>query len=229
VIKIEQSVVSQNILMDVSTNCTTKKNKKTPKMFTGIIKELGHIQSVKLLTGGKEFTVACDLASKVQVDQSININGVCHTATGVDDGSFTVQSVEETLRKTNIGALAKGDFVNLEPSLHPEQLLDGHLVQGHVDGTGEITEIKQEGTDWLISVEYDEQFKDLIVGRGSIAIDGISLTVANEKDTTFTVAIIPYTYEHTNLKKRQPGDAVNLEFDILGKYVVRYLQNREGK
>lgn len=197
-------------------------------MFTGIIKEIGKIRNIIELNGGKEIVIACDLAHQIKVDQSISINGVCHTATAVDGKTFTVQSVEETLRKTNIGAFAVGDLVNLEPSLHSKQLLDGHLVQGHVDATGEVTAIEQEGTDWLFTITYDEQFKDLIVGRGSIAIDGISLTVANEKEAAFTVAIIPYTYEHTNFKIRQPGDAVNLEFDILGKYVVRYLKNRES-
>lgn len=197
-------------------------------MFTGIIKEVGRIKSVKSLDGGKELSISCDLAQQVKVDQSISINGVCHTATQVQDDTFTVQSVEETLRKTNIGDLETGDSVNLEPSLHPEQLLDGHLVQGHVDATGRIARIEQEGTDWLITIEYDSEYRDLIVGRGSIAIDGISLTVANEKDNHFTVAIIPYTYEHTNLKDRAEGDTVNLEFDILGKYVVRYLKNRES-
>lgn len=197
-------------------------------MFTGIIKEVGTVRKVTPLDGGKEFTIVCDLAMQVEVDQSISINGVCHTATATDDESFTVQSVEETLRKTNMDAIGVGDLVNLEPSLHPDQLLDGHLVQGHVDATGEITAIEQEGTDWLYTIRYDDEFKDLIVGRGSIAIDGISLTVAGEDDNSFTVAIIPYTYEHTNLKNRQMGDRVNLEFDILGKYVVRYLKNREG-
>lgn len=197
-------------------------------MFTGIIKEVGTIHEITALDGGKELTIACDLAQNVKVDQSININGACHTATATDDESFTVQSVEETLRKTNMDALGAGDLVNLEPALHPDQLLDGHLVQGHVDATGEITAIEQEGTDWLYTIKYDNEFKDLIVGRGSIAIDGISLTVASEAENTFTVAIIPYTYEHTNLKNRHIGDAVNLEFDILGKYVVRYLKNREA-
>ena len=197
-------------------------------MFTGIIKEVGAIRKITSLDGGKEFIITCDLAAAVEVDQSISINGVCHTATRVDEGSFTVQSVEETLRKTNVDALGVGDLVNLEPSLHPEQLLDGHLVQGHVDGTGQVTAIEQEGTDWLYTIAYDLEFKDLIVGRGSIAIDGISLTVASEQENTFTVAVIPYTYEHTNLKNYQIGDRVNLEFDILGKYVVRYLKNREG-
>jgi riboflavin synthase len=199
-------------------------------MFTGIIKETGTLRTVKELEGGKELAIACKMAQKLDIDQSICINGVCHTVTAAEDQIFSVQSVEETLRKTNIGSLVEGDSVNLEPSLHPGQLLDGHLVQGHVDGTGKITAIEQEGTDWLFSVAYEPQFKDLIVGRGSITVDGISLTVADQDDTddslTFTVAIIPYTYEHTNLNNREAGDAVNLEFDILGKYVVRYLENR---
>lgn len=198
-------------------------------MFTGIIKELGHIESVQPLAGGRELTIACELAGRVEIDQSISINGVCHTVTAVDARTFTVQTVEETLRKTAIGELVAGDRVNLEPSLRPEQLLDGHMVQGHVDGTGTITRMEQEGTDWLVSIRYDDQFRDLVVGRGSIAVDGISLTVADEENDTFTVAIIPYTYEHTNLHTRSAGDRVNLEFDILGKYVVRYLQNRSDQ
>lgn len=196
-------------------------------MFTGIIKEVGRIQSIKNLDGGKEFSIGCKLAAEVEVDQSININGVCHTVTAHDGNSFTVQSVEETLRKTNIGDLAEADPVNLECSMRPDQLLDGHIVQGHVDTTGSIMKIEQEGTDWLFEVEYPAEHTDLIVGRGSITVDGISLTVASEQGNTFTVAIIPYTYEHTNLIDKQIGDTVNLEFDVLGKYVVKYLQNRQ--
>jgi len=196
-------------------------------MFTGIIKEVGRVQRVKNMDGGKELSIACDMAPKVQVDQSISINGACHTVTDHDAETFTVQSVEETLRKTNMGDLEEGAGVNLERSLTAEQLLDGHLVQGHVDGTGTIESIKQEGTDWLLAIKYAAAFDDLIVGRGSIAVDGISLTVANNQPQTFTVAVIPYTFEHTNLCDRQPGDVVNLEFDILGKYVVQYLKNRK--
>lgn len=196
-------------------------------MFTGIIKSVGTVQSITSLDGGKEITIACDFADEVSVDQSISINGVCHTATACDTETFTVQSVEETLRKTNIGGLKEQDSVNLERSLRPDQLLDGHIVQGHVDATGTIKNIEQEGTDWLFTVEYPEEYSNLIVGRGSISIDGISLTVANEKGNTFSVAIIPYTYEHTNLNFKVVGDTVNLEFDVLGKYVVKYLENRE--
>lgn len=195
-------------------------------MFTGIIQEVGTIKEVEQLDGCREIKIACGFGGEVKVDQSISINGVCHTVTAHDDNSFTVQSVEETLRKTNIGDLAVQSLVNLERSLRPDQLLDGHLVQGHVDATGTIIEILEEGTDILITVDYPEEYIDLVVGRGSIAIDGISLTIAEENDTRFTIAIIPYTYEHTNLTSKQEGDTVNLEFDVLGKYVVKYLKQR---
>ncbi len=198
-------------------------------MFTGIIKSVGTVEKITSLDGGKEITIASDFASEVQIDQSISINGVCHTATATDDTTFTVQSVEETLRKTNIGDLSKGDHVNLERSLRADQLMDGHIVQGHVDATGTIQQIEQEGTDWLFTVEYPEEYSNLIVGRGSIAIDGISLTVANEQENSFTVAIIPYTYEHTNLYEKQASDTVNLEFDVIGKYVAKYLSNRDNE
>lgn len=197
-------------------------------MFTGIIKEVGHIHSVKHLDGGKEFAIECQMAADLEIDQSISINGVCHTVTDCNTESFTVQSVEETLRKTNIGDLSEDDPVNLERSMRTDQLLDGHIVQGHVDATGTIKEIEGEGTDWLFTIEYPENNADLIVGRGSITIDGISLTVAEEWDSFFKVAIIPYTYEHTNLQNKDVGDSVNLEFDVLGKYVVKYLQNRQS-
>ncbi len=195
-------------------------------MFTGIIKSVGTVTGITSLDGGKEITISSDFAGDLAIDQSISINGVCHTVTDCDADTFTVQSVEETLRKTNIGNLAKESPVNLERSMRPDQLLDGHIVQGHVDATGTITDIEQEGTDWLFTVEYPEEHTGLVVGRGSIAIDGISLTVASEETHTFQVAIIPYTYEHTNLFAKQEGDTVNLEFDILGKYVLKHLQNR---
>jgi riboflavin synthase len=196
-------------------------------VFTGIIKSVGTVANITSLDDGKEIGIASDFADEVNIDQSISINGVCHTVTACDVNTFTVQSVAETLRKTNIGDLQKNDPVNLERSLRPDQLLDGHIVQGHVDATGYIKKIEQEGTDWLFTVEYPREYSNLIVGRGSIAIDGISLTVANEQDNTFSVAIIPYTYEHTNLNAKEVGDTMNLEFDVLGKYVVKYLENRE--
>jgi riboflavin synthase len=194
-------------------------------MFTGIIKEIGKISAIRLFDGSREMTITCKLANKLEIDESISVNGVCHTVTEVGKFSFDVQSVEETLRKTAIGELTKGDEVNLERALRADQHLDGHMVQGHVDGTGRILSIKQTGNDRLLTVDYPERFRNLVVPRGSITIDGISLTVAREEDTRFTVAVIPYTFQHTTMKNRVVGGRVNLEFDILGKYVVRYLED----
>src|SRR5699024_10111987 len=141
-------------------------------MFTGIIKELGTVKEVTQVGNGREITIKCELAGSISVDESININGVCHTAIAGDKEHFTVQSVDETLRKTNIGSLQTGDKVNLEPSLHSKQLLDGHIVQGHVDSVGTIEKIKKEDSDSIFTISFPAEFKDLIVGRGSIAVNG---------------------------------------------------------
>jgi riboflavin synthase len=193
-------------------------------MFTGIVQEVGKVAGVKSLNGsGKELKIACSFSGTCHEDESVAVNGVCLTVTAFDQETFTVQAVEETLRKTSIGELEQGSLVNLERSLTLQKGIEGHLVQGHVDTTGTISEIEKEETGWLITVEYPDEFTDMIVGRGSITMEGISLTVARESDNTFTVAIIPYTWEHTNLKDKSAGDAVNLEFDVIGKYVVKYL------
>ncbi len=196
-------------------------------MFTGIIEETGKIQQVKNLDGGKEFSISAAFSDELKVDQSISINGVCHTVTACSADSFTVQSVEETLRKTNLSELAENNLVNLERSMTMDKLLDGHIVQGHVDCVGTITSLEKEGTDHLITVRYPEEYRKLIVGRGSISIDGISMTVARETVPEFTVAIIPYTWDHTNLRSKNEEDTVNLEFDILGKYVARHLEEKD--
>ncbi len=196
-------------------------------MFNGIIEELGKVTSVKDIGGGKELTISCKLASAMEVDNSLCVNGVCQTVVRLDKDTVTVQMVEETLRKTALGELKPGSEINLERSLSLAQRIDGHLVQGHVDTTGEMLDVRKEGTNWLCTIGYDPEWRDLIVGRGSIAIDGISLTVARETGNQFTVAIIPYTWDHTVIKNRKKGDRVNLEFDILGKYVLRFMQNRE--
>lgn len=193
-------------------------------MFTGIIQEVGIIRSVNSLNGGgMEFTVECSFSETCHEDESISINGACHTVTTFDDNTFTVQSVEETLRKTSMGELKEGSEVNLERSLTLQKGIEGHLVQGHVDTVGVIDKIEKEETGWLITVKYPEEFRNMIVGRGSITMEGISLTIARENGNEFTVAIIPYTWEHTNLKNKKSGDKLNLEFDIIGKYVVKYL------
>lgn len=196
-------------------------------MFTGIIKEVGKVAMAEPDRGGRRIRITAELSGELAVDQSISVNGVCHTVVECDGSGFAVQSVEETLRKTNIGNLEKGDPVNLERSVTAERLLDGHIVQGHVDATGRIEAIVPEGSGRLVTVSYPREHRALLVGRGSISVDGISLTVADLSDDTFTFAVIPYTFAHTNLSTRQAGDRVNLEFDIFGKYVARYLETRE--
>lgn len=195
-------------------------------MFTGIVKEVGTIEEVRHRQEGREIAVRCELSASLSVDQSICLNGVCHTVTARDGDTFRVQSVPETLRKTNIGTLEPGHPVNLEPAMAPGQLLDGHMVQGHVDATGTLLSVSRQGDDRLLTVSYPAEYRGLVVGRGSICLDGISLTVARLEEDRFTVAVIPYTWEHTNLASRAEGDALNLEFDILGKYVARQLELR---
>lgn len=193
-------------------------------MFTGIVQEIGKVEEAKSLNGGgMEFSISCSFAHTCHVDESIAINGACHTVTAFDENTFTVQSVEETLRKTTMGNLNEGSEVNLERSMTLQQGIEGHLVQGHVDTAAEIVKLEKEETNWLITVEFPEEYQNMIVGRGSVTMEGISLTVAREQDNRFTVAIIPYTWEHTNLKNKKEGDLVNLEFDVIGKYVVKYL------
>ncbi|WP_018128318.1 riboflavin synthase [Balneola vulgaris] len=193
-------------------------------MFTGIVQEIGEVKAKRSLNGGGlEFDIRCSFASTCHEDESIAINGVCHTVTAFEDEFFTVQSVEETLRKTSIGDLEASSPVNLERSLTLQTGIEGHLVQGHVDTTGTIINIEEEKTGWLLTLEYPNEYENMIVGRGSITVEGISLTVAREEGNQFTLAIIPYTWEHTNLHHKKVGDKLNLEFDVIGKYVVKYL------
>lgn len=198
-------------------------------MFTGIVSEIGDVTEIKKIKGGQELSIKCSFADDVHVDESIAINGVCHTVVSHTDDVFKVQSVEETLRKTNLGDLEVGNPVNLERSLTLNKAIEGHIVQGHVDTTGTIKKIDKDGADLLITIEFPEEYRDYIVGRGSISIDGISLTIARNEGNLFTVAIIPYTWDETNLHAKNIGDKVNLEFDIFGKYIIQYLQNREQK
>jgi riboflavin synthase len=198
-------------------------------MFTGIISHTGIISGVQTLKGGKQLTIECEFAGDTHIDESIAVNGVCLTVISFDQHSFSVQSVDETLRKTSLGTLEVGSVVNLERSLTLNKAIEGHIVQGHVDTTGILKKIQKTGADLLITIQFSEEFRDYVVGRGSIAIDGISLTVARNEGDEFMVAIIPYTWEYTNLISKKEGDLVNLEFDIFGKYIVQYLKNRENQ
>jgi len=195
-------------------------------MFTGIIEELGRIVDVDDLGGGRRLTIEAACAPDLHVDQSVSINGACQTVVAVDaDAStFAVDTIEETLRKTTFDALTPGTPVNLERALQAGDRLDGHFVQGHVDATGTVVGVEQEDTDWLYTVQFDPQYASYLIPVGSIAVDGISLTVARLGDDTLTVAIIPHTYENTNVSDAwTEGAAVNLEFDLIGKYVARSL------
>lgn len=198
-------------------------------MFTGLIEEVGTVEGLKREEGSLNLEISASFASQTRVDQSICVNGVCLTVTGGNEEAFEVQCVGETLRKTSLDSLEEGDPVNLERSMQLKDGIEGHLVQGHVDCVGIIREIAEKNTDRLYEIEYPPEYTDLLVPRGSIATDGISLTVARigEKNR-FTVAIIPYTFEHTNLSKKKIGDPVHLEFDMIGKYVVKYLRNRQA-
>ena len=214
-------------------------------MFTGIVSETGTLQKLRAIPGGQELTISCSFAADVHIDESIAVNGVCLTAVEFDDQTFRVQCVQETLRKTSLGALEEGMAVNLERSLTLEKAIEGHIVQGHVDTVGTIERVSQEGADLLVEISYPESFDDYIVDRGSIAVDGISLTVARTVGLgegedgadgkgdgawrpRFVVAIIPYTWDFTNLKDKKEGDLVNLEFDMFGKYIIKYMKKLRG-
>jgi riboflavin synthase len=200
-------------------------------MFTGIIEHLGTIESLSLQNDGGRVTIhAPTLASKLAVSNSIAVNGCCLTVVSVDKDRFSADLSGETIRKTsfgaNSGALQKSAQVNLEQPLTAGKEFGGHFVLGHVDGTGRVAHLRPEGENWWYGVQVPEEFARYIVPKGSITIDGISLTVANWHGGIAEIAVIPYTYEHTNIRDRKPGNAVNLEGDILGKYVERYLEAR---
>ncbi len=193
-------------------------------MFTGIIEGLGKVTEIKSLGEASQVTYSAPFANELSVDDSVSINGVCQTVISCNTNSFVTQLVEETLRKTNFGSVQVGDKVNLERSLTLQHRIDGHIVQGHVDTVAKVLQIEQEETGWLYTISIPDSFKSYIVGRGSIAVNGISLTVARDLGEAFVVAIIPFTYEHTNMHTLKVGDSVNIEFDILGKYVLKHLQ-----
>ncbi len=197
-------------------------------MFTGIVESVGKVAEVTDLGGGKRVRIESKLASELRVDQSIAVNGVCLTVVGKASKSFEVVAVEETLLKTNIGALSNGSPVNLERAVTMDRRLDGHLVQGHVDAKGRVTNVVEQTTGRLYTIEFEPRFSHYLIPTGSITVDGISLTVARLDEAAFTVAIIPYTFENTTAREWQTGSLVNLEFDMVGKYVIRWLEKSRG-
>lgn len=194
-------------------------------MFTGIIETLGKVADLQYDHGNLHITVESTIAAELKIDQSVAHNGVCLTVVALADGKHTVTAIEETLNKTNIGGLKVGDLINLERCMQMNARLDGHIVQGHVDQTATCVAFNELEGSWEYTFEYDAAVGNVTVEKGSICVNGISLTVVNSYANTFSVAIIPYTFEHTNLQNVRVGSFVNLEFDIIGKYVAR-LMNR---
>lgn len=195
-------------------------------MFTGIIEAMGVIRQVKSEGTNRHFFVESPISQELRVDQSLSHNGVCLTVTKLEPGGHWVTAVQETLDKSNLGALKVGDPVNLERSMPASGRFDGHIVQGHVDTTAVIKAIHDEKGSWRFDFEHAVGGAFLTVEKGSVCVNGISLTCFNATDHSFSVAIIPFTYTHTNLGKARPGERVNLEFDILGKYIQRMMKDR---
>lgn len=190
-------------------------------MFTGIIETLGEITKLEQDGSNLHITVNSTLSSELKIDQSIAHNGVCLTVISLDGDTHTVTAIEETLQKTSLGSLKVGDHVNLERAMILGSRLDGHIVQGHVDQTGVCTSVEEKNGSWFFSFEYEAAQGNPTIEKGSITIDGTSLTVVNSGSNTFSVAIIPYTYEHTRFNSYTIGTVVNLEFDVIGKYVAK--------
>lgn len=195
-------------------------------MFTGIIETLGKVTSLKANGGNLDITIESNLTSELKIDQSVSHNGVCLTVVSLTDTTYTVTAIAETLKKTNLGRLKTNDYVNLERAMILGSRLDGHIVQGHVDQTGECTGVREDNGSWMFSFKYDSANGNPTIEKGSITIDGTSLTVVNSGKNTFEVAIIPYTYEHTRFNTYKVGTIVNLEFDVIGKYVAKLMANR---
>ena len=190
-------------------------------MFTGIIEELGEITRLERKGENLNITVKAEMTPQLKVDQSIAHNGVCLTVVALKDDAYVVTAIKETLDKTNLGKLQPGAVVNLERGMQLGARLDGHIVQGHVDQTAVCTKIRENDGSWEFSFEYDASQQNVTIEKGSITINGVSLTVVNSKTNSFSVAIIPYTFENTTFHRLKEGDLVNLEFDVIGKYVKR--------
>ena len=190
-------------------------------MFTGIIEDLGVVESLEREATNLHLTIKSHLASELKIDQSVSHNGVCLTVVKRNSNSYTVTAIKETLDKTNLNTLTEGAIVNLERGLKLGDRLDGHMVQGHIDQIGICVDVQSQNGSWTYDFEYDPNLGNITIEKGSVTVNGVSLTVVDSKNNGFSVAIIPYTYEHTNLKHFKIGSVVNLEFDVIGKYVSR--------
>ena len=190
-------------------------------MFTGIIEHLGIVEALEQENTNLHLTIKSKLASELKIDQSVSHNGVCLTVIDLTASSYTVTAIKETLDKTSLNSLKVGDRVNLERGLKLGDRLDGHMVQGHVDQVGTCINVEAQNGSWIYTFEYNPKLGNITIEKGSVTVNGVSLTVVNSKDNGFSVAIIPYTYEHTNFHTFEEGTVVNLEFDVIGKYVSR--------
>ncbi len=192
-------------------------------MFTGIIEALGTVRHIEKDRSNRHFTVESAISSELKIDQSLSHDGVCLTVVGLSPGMHVVTAVEETLMRSNLGNWQPGSLVNLERCLPMGGRLDGHMVQGHVDTVATCLEVLETGGSWRFTFRYAPQPEHLLVDKGSVCLNGVSLTVVDPKDDYFSVAIIPYTWEHTNFRDLTVGQTVNIEFDIIGKYIARHL------
>lgn len=193
-------------------------------MFTGIIEELGEVINLKADKKNLHITVKSNISSELKIDQSLAHNGVCLTVVELNKNLHVVTAIQETIDKSNIGQLKIGDKINLERAMKLGSRLDGHIVQGHVDQIGKCIDIKELEGSWFYTFEYDQKLNNITIEKGSITINGVSLTVVNSKKDSFSVAIIPYTHENTNFHEFKINDFVNLEFDVIGKYVAKLQQ-----
>ena len=191
-------------------------------MFTGIIESLGKITNVKVDRGNIDFTIESEISNELKVDQSVSHNGVCLTVTETSDNTHTVTAVKETLEKSSLKRFSVNDLINLERAMKLGERLDGHLVQGHVDGIAKCISVSVNDGSWIYKFEFDIKNEMLLIEKGSICINGVSLTVFDIAENTFKVTIIPYTHENTSFKKLKEGDIVNIEFDMIGKYLARF-------
>ncbi|WP_300433740.1 riboflavin synthase [Christiangramia sp.] len=190
-------------------------------MFTGIVEELGKITRIKKSGSNLDLTIRAKMTPELKIDQSVSHNGVCLTVVSIEENEYTVTAIQETLEKTNLGKLKKNALVNLERGMKLGDRLDGHIVQGHVDQTATCKNVKEREGSWEFTFDYDPEIGNITIEKGSITINGVSLTVVNSKQNEFSVAIIPYTFNNTTFNQLKQGDLVNLEFDVIGKYVKR--------
>lgn len=196
-------------------------------MFTGIIESLGIIEEIEKDNDNLNITVFSNITPELKIDQSVSHNGICLTVVKIENNLYTVTAIKETIDKTNIAHWKKGDLINLERAMKLGDRLDGHIVQGHVDQVGFCKEVQEASGSWVFTFQYNKVLNNITIEKGSITINGVSLTVVNSKSDEFSVAIIPYTFEHTNFKNIQKDTIVNLEFDVIGKYVAKLHGNKK--